>query len=54
MIPDNLNSLKVLWKQISWHSQEDTILKYSKVQARLGDTFISDKLYTKERFWMRL
>ena len=58
MIPDNLNSLEVLWKQTTWHSQEDTILKYTKVQARLGEqntyTFISDKLYIKEHFQLRL
>lgn len=51
MIPDNLNSLEVLWKQTTWHSQEDTTLKNTKLQARLGKknayTFISDKLYIK-------
>lgn len=58
MITDNLNSLKVLWKQTTWHSQEDTILKYTKAQARLGEQnsyrFVSDKLYIEERSWLRL
>lgn len=57
MMPGNLNSLKILWKQTTWHSQ-DTILKHTEAQLRLGEQnthlSISGKLYIKGRFQPRL